>query len=41
MLVVLKGGHPAGASVHFLIMIWIGVATSFAVNVILIGMLSL
>ena len=41
MVVVLKGGNLAGTLVHFLMMVWIGVATSFAVDMILTGMLSL
>jgi len=40
MLVVLKGGHIASASVHFVFMIWIGVVSSLVADLAIGGLLS-
>ncbi|HTY46066.1 MAG TPA: type II secretion system F family protein [Methanomassiliicoccales archaeon] len=39
MLTILKGGHIVGAGVHFLIMIWIGMATAYLAEAALGGLL--
>ncbi|MEM2944618.1 MAG: type II secretion system F family protein [Methanomassiliicoccales archaeon] len=39
ILVILKGGHLAGAVVYFVSMVWIGVATSVVVDALITGML--
>jgi flagellar protein FlaJ len=40
MLPMLKGGHMAGAGIHFIAMLWIGSASAFMVDIMLKGLLS-
>ncbi|HUL39413.1 MAG TPA: hypothetical protein VLU38_03890, partial [Methanomassiliicoccales archaeon] len=39
MLTILKGGHIVGAGVHFMVMIWIGMATAYLAELALGGLL--
>jgi flagellar protein FlaJ len=38
MLPLMKGGHPAGAAIHLIVLLWIGSASQFAVTLLLDGM---
>jgi flagellar protein FlaJ len=40
MLPMLRGGHMAGAGIHFIAMLWIGSASAFAVDLMLKGLLN-
>jgi flagellar protein FlaJ len=35
MLPLLRGGHPAGAAIHFIVMLWIASAAQFSVEIML------
>jgi flagellar protein FlaJ len=40
MLPMLRGGHIVGAAIHFIILLWIGSASAFVVELMLKGLLS-
>ena len=40
MLPLLRGGHIAGAAIHFIALLWIGSVSAFIVDLMLKGLLT-